>query len=233
MKKYFFFWWLLFSLLITSGVASASPFPRNVTVEFSGPLKSSITLKFIQTGNRYQITSYIHTAIYRTRYESRGLLSNSLIWSQRFSEYRGNHLSSYTTFNPTQGQIIYGKIKKRKIISLNGQSLDIAALPWQIAINPSWHLKKVQITNGRSVYLLNGKGRFIQSFAQPKNIKSKQGYIKAFLYDLSSLRNYKNPIQFAYAPAYSNIPIYMKYTLAGHDFEFIVSKIWINGKKVF
>ena len=77
MKKYFFFWWLLFSLLITSGVASASPFPRNVTVEFSGPLKSSITLKFIQTGNRYQITSYIHTAIYRTRYESRGLLSNS------------------------------------------------------------------------------------------------------------------------------------------------------------
>ncbi|PZO92396.1 MAG: hypothetical protein DI620_04655, partial [Haemophilus parainfluenzae] len=176
---------------------------------------------------------YIHTAIYRTRYESRGLLSNSLIWSQRFSEYRGNHLSSYTTFNPTQGQIIYGKIKKRKIISLNGQSLDIAALPWQIAINPSWHLKKVQITNGRSVYLLNGKGRSIQSFAQPKNIKSKQGYIKAFLYDLSSLRNYKNPIQFAYAPAYSNIPIYMKYTLAGHDFEFIVSKIWINGKKVF
>ena len=116
---------------------------------------------------------------------------------------------------------------------MSGQSLDIASLPWQIAINPSWRLGKVQITNGRGVYLINGRGRSIQSFAQLTNIKSKHGYIKAFLYNLSSLRHYKSPIQFAYAPAYDNIPIYMKYTLAGHDLEFTVNKIWINGKKVF
>lgn len=207
--------------------------PKNVHIDFSGPLGSKGVMLFKTIGDNYTITFNFNVPMYNIVYQSSGTLKDHHLITRQFTNFKNGNVVATTKFDYINQTAIYGKTGHEQSTKIIGKSYDILSLPWNISLNPDLVLNTIQITNAKKLYLIQAKNTPVYSIKQIKNISTTQGNIPIELYDLQLIKGHHTSIKFGYSTQHQNLPIDIIFTTHVRNVELVATSIMVDGKKIF
>lgn len=216
---------ICFSLLISAGLATpvlASELPQSAVLQYSGSYGIPATMSFTRSGNSYTIVSTIKVPLYNIRFESGGTISGHTLKPSYYKDVRGGKLYAEAKFSGNK--ITYGKVGDIKTETTNGSTMDLFTLAWQLAANDAKLPSGLRITNGKKVYPVNGMSKEGSS-----DYKLGSGSTPVNKY---RIKRGDSTVNYAFAPAFNNIPAQISYTDDGKTYNLKLTGIKINGQTV-
>ena len=210
------------ALAATAFGAQAAKLPQSAELQYSGSYGIPATMTFTRSGNNYKIVSNIKVPMYSIRFESGGTIKGNTLVPSYYRDVRGG--KTYAEAKLSGGRITYGKAGEEKTESISGTTQDLFTLAWQLAVNDGKLPAGLQITNGKKLYKVNGLAR---NGSASYSIAGGTTTINKY-----RLQRGDSTVNYAFAPALSNVPTQISYTDDGKTYDLQLKSIKINGKEV-
>ncbi|MCF7520827.1 DUF3108 domain-containing protein [Neisseria sp. ZJ106] len=214
---------LLPLLLAALPLASyAAELPQSAELRYSGSYGIPATMTFTRSGNNYRIVSDIKVPLYKIRFESGGVIAGNTLKPAYYKDIRGGKVYAQARFSGNS--ITYGKTGDSHTETLSGNSMDLFTLAWQLAANDAKLPANLSITNGKKIYragnisqIGNAAYRFNGGTTNVNRYRIRQG---------------DNTVNYAFAPAFHNIPTQITYSDDGKSYDLKLVSAKINGQTV-
>lgn len=216
---------ICFSLLISAGLATpvlASELPQSAVLQYSGSYGIPATMSFTRSGSSYTIVSTIKVPLYNIRFESGGTISGHTLKPSYYKDVRGGKLYAEAKFSGNK--ITYGKVGNIKTETTSGPTMDLFTLAWQLAANDAKLPSGLRITNGKKVYPVNGMSK---AGSSDYKLGSNSTPVNKY-----RIKRGDSTVNYAFAPAFNNIPAQISYTDDGKTYNLKLTGIKINGQTV-
>lgn len=213
------------ALLITTlaAPAFAAELPQSATLHYSGNLKIPATMNFSRSGDSYKIVSTVKVPLYRIRFESGGTLSGNTLIPSYYREIRDGKVYAEAVFNGSN--VRYGKTGSQKSRTINGTTMDLFTLAWQIAANDGTLPNRLNVTNGKKIYPVSGFSK-----TGSANYRFSGGSTPV---DRYVVRRGGETIQYAFATAFNNVPAQITYRDDdGKSYNLRLNRLVIDGETV-
>ncbi|OSI17999.1 DUF3108 domain-containing protein [Neisseria dumasiana] len=201
---------------------SAAELPQSAELKYSGSYGIPATMTFNRNGNSYKIVSHIKVPLYNIRFESGGTISGNRLIPSYYKDVRGGKTYAEAKFGG--GKVTYGKAGEQKTEAASGTTMDLFTLAWQLAANDASLPSGLRITNGKKIYRVGGLNK----------TGSGQYKISGGKTEINKYRIQRgdSTVNYAFAPAFNNIPAQITYTDDGKTYDLKLTSIKINGQAV-
>lgn len=209
--------------------ASAAPvlaaeLPQSATLHYSGNMKIPAVMNFSRSGDSYKIVSTVKVPLYRIRFESGGTLAGNTLKPAYYREIRNGKVYAEARFQG--GSVSYGKAAgKTKSRTVNGTTMDLFTLAWQLAANDGELPERLHVTNGKKIYPVSG-------FSKTGSATYKFGGGSTPI-DRYVVRRDDETIQYSFATALNNVPAQITYKDDdGKSYNLRLTKLAVDGETV-
>lgn len=212
-------------LLLTafSAPAFAAELPQSATLHYSGNLKIPATMNFSRSGDSYKIVSTVKVPLYRIRFESGGTLSGNTLKPSYYREIRDGKVYAEAKFQG--GSVRYGKRGNTNSKTVNGTTMDLFTLAWQLAANDGELPERLHVTNGKKIYPVSG---FSKTGSATYKLSGGSTPIDRYV-----VRRDDETIQYSFATALNNVPAQITYKDDdGKSYNLRLTKLVVNGETV-
>lgn len=214
---------LLMNTLWAAPVSHAAHFPKRAELHYIGPYNAPVTMTFVRSGNRYDVTTNIDIPLYPMRFSSAGTVTGNTLQPATYDDNRLGISYAHADFS---GNLVrYGKTTEpAKTAAINGPVFDVLTLAWQLAMNNTQLPANVRITNGKKIYAVSG---------MHKTGSGKYTLGKSTI----SISHYRvqrddDTIDYSFAPALSNLPVQIAYTSDGQSYAMKLKSGYLDGKAI-
>ncbi|OSI15857.1 DUF3108 domain-containing protein [Neisseria dumasiana] len=201
---------------------SAAELPQSAELKYSGSYGIPATMTFNRNGNSYKIVSHIKVPLYNIRFESGGTISGNRLIPSYYKDVRGGKTYAEAKFGG--GKVTYGKAGEQKTEAASGTTMDLFTLAWQLAANDASLPSGLRITNGKKIYRVGGLNK-----TGSGQYKISGGNTEVNKY---RIQRGDSTVNYAFAPAFNNIPAQITYTDDGKTYDLKLTSIKINGQAV-
>ncbi|OSI33483.1 DUF3108 domain-containing protein [Neisseria dumasiana] len=201
---------------------SAAELPQSAELKYSGSYGIPATMTFNRNGNSYKIVSHIKVPLYNIRFESGGTISGNRLIPSYYKDVRGGKTYAEAKFGG--GKVTYGKAGEQKTEAASGTTMDLFTLAWQLAANDASLPSGLRITNGKKIYRVGGLNK-----TGSGQYKISGGSTEVNKY---RIQRGDSTVNYAFAPAFNNIPAQITYTDDGKTYDLKLTSIKINGQAV-
>lgn len=203
--------------------AFAAELPQSATLHYSGNLKIPATMNFSRSGNTYKIVSTVKVPLYRISFESGGTLSGNTLKPSYYREIRDGKV--YTEAKFQGSNVSYGKVGKTQSKTVNGTTMDLFTLAWQLAANNGRLPERLHVTNGKKIYPVSG---FSKTGSGTYKLSGGNTPIDRYV-----VRRDDETIQYSFATALNNVPAQITYKDDdGKSYNLRLNKLVVDGKTV-
>lgn len=214
---------IIFTLLAVLSVGShAAPLPQSAVLHYVGSYGIPATMTFTRNHQRYKITLELPIPLYPIYFESSGNIVGSLLKPTYYRDVRGGKVYAEAKFS--QGKVTYGKTGEQKTENTSSTILDLFALSWQLAATDGSLPAGIKITNGKRIYNVSGLNKVGSSSFSFSGGKTTINQYR--------MRRGDDTVNYAFAPAFGNIPAQIHYTDDGKTYQLKLNALTLNGQSV-